>query len=43
MYTIGLVLWVTYALIIHNAPVAAMNIVGLLLAIVILFMKVRYG
>jgi len=43
IYVFGLILWVTYAVIIQNGPVAAMNSIGLILAIIILYLKVRYG
>lgn len=43
IYTIGLILWITYAVIIKNGPVAVMNSVGLVLAFSILFLKIRYG
>ncbi len=42
IYTIGLVLWITYAVLIQNGPVAAMNTVGLILALSILFLKIKY-
>ena len=43
IYIIGLVLWITYAIIIKNAPVAAMNSFGLVLALIILGLKIRCG
>ncbi|MBT3985441.1 SemiSWEET transporter [archaeon] len=43
IYAIGLILWITYAVIIGNGPVAVMNSVGLLLALSILFLKIKYG
>ena len=43
IYVIGLVLWVTYAIIIENGPVAVMNGVGLALALSILYLKIKYG
>lgn len=43
IYVIGLILWVTYAIIIKNGPVAVMNGVGLILAISILYLKIKYG
>ncbi|HLC71597.1 MAG TPA: SemiSWEET transporter [Candidatus Nanoarchaeia archaeon] len=39
----GLVLWITYAFIIGNMPVALTNGVGLILASVVLCLKVKYG
>ncbi len=43
IYTVGLILWVTYAILIKNGPVAAMNSIGLLLAISILYLKLKHG
>ncbi|MBI5071498.1 SemiSWEET transporter [Candidatus Falkowbacteria bacterium] len=43
IYVIGLILWVTYAAIINNGPVAVMNGVGLVLAISILYLKIKHG
>lgn len=43
VYVAGLVLWVTYALIIHNGPVAITNGIGLVLALVVLSLKMKYG
>lgn len=43
IYVIGLILWVTYAIIIKNGPVAIMNSIGLLLALSILYLKVKHG
>ena len=43
IYVSGLTLWVTYAVLIKNGPVAVMNSVGLVLASSILFLKIRYG
>jgi len=43
IYVMGLVLWIVYAAIIQNGPVAVMNGVGLVLALSILCLKVRYG
>ena len=42
IYSVGLILWVAYAVIIHNGPVALMNGLGLLLALSILYLKIRY-
>lgn len=42
IYTIGLILWIVYAVIVKNGPVAAMNSVGLLLALFILCLKLKY-
>jgi MtN3 and saliva related transmembrane protein len=43
IYVTGLILWIIYALIINNGPVAVMNSVGLILALSILFLKLKYG
>jgi len=43
IYVIGLVLWVTYAVIIKNGPVAVMNGLGLVLAVSILYLKIKHG
>ncbi len=43
IYIAGLSLWIAYALIIQNGPVAAMNAVGLILALSILCLKIRHG
>ena len=43
IYVVGLILWVTYAAIISNGPVAVMNSIGLALALSILYLKIRYG
>ncbi len=42
IYIIGLSLWITYAVLIKNGPVVAMNTIGLLLALSILYLKLRY-
>ncbi len=42
IYSIGLILWISYALIINNGPVAVMNSVGLVFALSILFLKCKY-
>lgn len=43
IYVTGLVLWVAYAVIIENGPVAVMNGVGLVLAVSILYLKIKHG
>jgi len=43
IYVIGLILWVTYAFIIKNGPVGVMNGIGLLLALSILYLKIKHG
>lgn len=42
IYTFGVILWTIYALIIKNAPITLMNSVGLILALYILGLKIRY-
>lgn len=43
IYVLGLCLWVSYALLIRNGPVALMNSVGLLLATSVLYLKLKHG
>lgn len=43
IYVVGLVLWIMYAIIIQNHPVAVMNSIGLILASSVLYVKLRYG
>jgi len=43
IYVIGLVLWIAYAFIIENGPVGVMNAIGLVLALSILYLKIRHG
>ena len=43
IYVIGLILWIIYAVIIQNGPVAAMNGIGLVLAVSILYLKIKHG
>lgn len=43
IYSIGLILWISYAVIIKNGLVAAMNSVGLMLALSILYLKIKHG
>jgi len=43
IYIIGLVFWIIYAIFIKNGPVAVMNSIGLILAISLLYLKLRYG
>ncbi|MBI4173509.1 MAG: SemiSWEET transporter [Candidatus Aenigmarchaeota archaeon] len=43
IYVVGLILWIIYAILIGNGPVAVMNAVGLALASAILYLKLRYG
>ncbi len=43
IYVVGLILWITYAVIIKNGPVAVMNGIGLILAVSILGLKLKHG
>lgn len=43
IYVIGLILWVAYAVIIQNGPVAVTNGIGLALAVSILCLKIKHG
>jgi len=43
IYVSGLILWIIYAALIRNYPVGLMNTVGLILALSILYLKVKYG
>jgi len=43
IYVIGLILWITYAVIIKNGPVGVMNGIGLMLALSILYLKIKNG
>ena len=43
IYVFGLILWVSYAVVIENGPVAVMNTIGLVLACSILCLKLMYG
>ncbi|MFH1425814.1 MAG: SemiSWEET transporter [Candidatus Kerfeldbacteria bacterium] len=43
IYCVGLVMWITYAVLIQNGPVAVMNSVGLVLALSILYLKIKHG
>ena len=42
IYSIGLILWISYAIIIKNGPVAIMNSIGLALALSLLYLKIMY-
>lgn len=42
IYIIGLILWILYAILIKNGPVAVMNSAGLLLALFIFVLKLKY-
>lgn len=43
LYTLGLVLWTIYGIVIMNLPLIVMSALDTLLAGSILFMKLRYG
>jgi MtN3 and saliva related transmembrane protein len=43
IYVTGLILWIVYAALIQNGPVAVMNSIGLILAVTILYLKLKYG
>ncbi|PJE81783.1 hypothetical protein COU58_00455 [Candidatus Pacearchaeota archaeon CG10_big_fil_rev_8_21_14_0_10_32_42] len=43
LYALGVFLWTIYGFIISNGPLMAMNSVGLILGITLLFQKLRYG
>ena len=43
IYCTGLILWILYAALIGNGPVAVMNGVGLAFALSILYFKLKYG
>ena len=43
IYVIGLILWITYAIIIQNGPVGIMNGIGLVLATTVLYLKIKHG
>jgi MtN3 and saliva related transmembrane protein len=43
IYVIGLILWIVYAVIVQNGPVAVMNGIGLMLAVSILYLKLKHG
>lgn len=43
VYSIGLILWIIYAVLIENGPVALMNSIGLILALSILYLKLKHG
>lgn len=43
IYIVGLILWITYAVIIKNGPVALMNCICLILASSTFILKLKYG
>ncbi len=42
-FTLGIALWLVYGLLIHDLPVMLANAVTLVLALVVLVLKLRYG
>jgi len=42
IYIVGVVLWMVYGFIITNGPMIVMNIAALLMALSILYLKLRY-
>jgi MtN3 and saliva related transmembrane protein len=42
IYVIGLILWIIYAILTKNGPVAVTNLIGLILALMILSLKIKY-
>ena len=42
IYIFGLILWITYAILTKNGPVAVTNTIGLILALMILVFKIKY-
>ena len=43
IYVIGIILWIIYAILIQNGPVAVMNGIALILAVTMLYLKLKYG
>jgi MtN3 and saliva related transmembrane protein len=43
IYCTGLIVWIGYAVIISNGPVIIMNTLGLILALSILYLKLKYN
>ncbi|OGY88052.1 MAG: hypothetical protein A2233_04670 [Candidatus Kerfeldbacteria bacterium RIFOXYA2_FULL_38_24] len=43
IYVIGIILWLTYGIIIKNGPMLLMNSIALILASSILYLKIRHG
>ena len=39
----GLVLWLTYGILIRDVPVIAANAISLVIATIIIFLKLKYG
>ncbi|KKW42518.1 MAG: MtN3/saliva-related transmembrane protein, conserved region [Candidatus Magasanikbacteria bacterium GW2011_GWA2_56_11] len=43
MYMIGVALWVTYGFLVDNGPIAYMNGVAFVLALCVVYLKIKYG
>ncbi len=43
LFTLGIALWLIYGILIHDLPVTLANGVTLVLALVVLALKLRYG
>lgn len=43
IFTVGIALWLVYGLLIHDLPVMLANGVTLVLAVIVLVLKLRYG
>ncbi|MDE2091081.1 MAG: SemiSWEET transporter [Gammaproteobacteria bacterium] len=43
LFTLGIALWLVYGLLIHDLPVMLANGVTLVLALIVLVLKLRYG
>ena len=43
LFTLGIALWLIYGLLIHDLPVMLANGATLLLALIVLVLKLRYG
>jgi len=43
LFTLGIALWLVYGLLIHDLPVILANVVTLVLALIVLALKLRYG
>jgi len=42
LYAFGVLLWTIYGFILYNGPLMAMNSIGLILGLTLLFQKLRY-
>lgn len=43
LFSLGLVFWSAYGAILHETPIILANVVTLVMAVYILFLKVKYG